>query len=260
MRASDGSVSFVSRLGARSNRILRPLGIRLTPSWRTLEYRRIEILNRIPISLVLDVGANTGQYARELRSSGYGGRIVSFEPLSEAFEKLTTNFRSDLKHSARNCALGERQATVILNQTANLLSSSLLPLANTPYNDYPIFALSSSKEVSVYALDEIFDEYAGSGDKVLLKIDAQGYEKAILQGAERALRSINAVEIELSLQELYVGQALLPEVVGLLMCQGFTCVWLERSYADPRTGELLQVDGLFRRLKTQPFCSDNALH
>jgi FkbM family methyltransferase len=250
MKIIGGSASPLQRLGAASNRILRPFGLRLTPCWRTLGYRRKKVLDEIPINLVLDVGANAGQYGRELRGSGYNGRIVAFEPLSDAFEELTTEFRSDPEHSARNCALGEKRETLSLYQTANSVSSSLLPLANTAYSNYSIFTVSSSNEVPVYALDEIFDGCARAGDKILLKIDAQGYEKAILLGARQSLRMIDAIEIELSLQELYVGQALLPEVVALLNFHGFTCVWLERGYADPRTGDLLQVDGLFRRLQS----------
>ena len=50
--------------------------------------RRLQIMKRAGISLVLDVGANVGQYAKIARKAGYKGQIVSFEPLGQAFSKL----------------------------------------------------------------------------------------------------------------------------------------------------------------------------
>ena len=49
------------------------------------------------ITVVLDVGANEGQYGVQLRRSGYGGRIVSFEPGSEAHASVTACAAADEK-------------------------------------------------------------------------------------------------------------------------------------------------------------------
>jgi len=249
MQTSKWRTILRTHLGGASQRVLSPFGLRLIPMWRTLGYRREQLLKSGSITLVLDVGANDGQYARQLRASRYAGKIVSFEPSLEAYKKLAANCASDPKHSAHNCALGDSDAQVGMYCTANTYSSSLLPLANNGYNDYPALAVSSLETVAVHTLDAMFDKLVEKDDRILLKIDAQGYEKAILVGASSSLSSIDAVEVELSLQELYSGQALLPDIIALLAKQGFICTWLERGYVDPRTGDLLQVDGLFERLE-----------
>lgn len=251
MQTDNWRTVLLNYLSVASRGILGPFGWRLIPGWRTLAYRREQLLKSVPITLVLDVGANEGQYARQLRSSRYAGRIVSFEPSREAYRKLAESCESDPNRSATNCALGEKDARVEMYLTANSVSSSLLPLAKNGYNDYPSLAVSSLETVAVHTLDAMFDRLVSKGDRVLLKIDAQGYEKSILLGASCSLPSIDAIEVELSLQELYSGQALLPDIMAFLGKEGFICTWLERCYADPRTGDLLQVDALFRRLETR---------
>ena len=49
---------------------------------------RARLLASERIDLLLDVGANEGQYALRMRRAGFQGRIVSFEPLSDAFAAL----------------------------------------------------------------------------------------------------------------------------------------------------------------------------
>jgi hypothetical protein len=81
----------------------------------------------------------------------------------------------------------------------------------------------------------------------LLKIDVQGYEKAVLAGAADTLGTFAGVRTELSLTPLYDGQALLPEVTEFLAGQGFDLWLLERGFTDPQTRRLLQMDGTFFR-------------
>ena len=52
-------------------------------------FQLLKALNRFDVDLVLDVGANVGQFASELRLVGYKGSFVSFEPLSVAHKTLS---------------------------------------------------------------------------------------------------------------------------------------------------------------------------
>lgn len=78
-----------------------------------------------------------------------------------------------------------------------------------------------------------------------MKVDVQGFEKQVLAGAVETIAQIEAVEIELSLVELYTNQTLMPEMLSNLTALGFGPVWLDRGFKDPKTGYLLQMDGIF---------------
>src|SRR5260370_8256528 len=57
--------------------------------------RRLTMLVHHGVNTVVDVGANTGQYSSALRQAGYKDEILSFEPLSEAYEELERKSRAD---------------------------------------------------------------------------------------------------------------------------------------------------------------------
>lgn len=98
-------------------------------------------------------------------------------------------------------------------------------------------------------LDSVFDEHCSSRDVPYLKIDAQGYEMQVLLGAGAALQRIPTIQLELSLTPLYAGSVLLPEMSAWLYAQGYTLVSLEAGHTAPDSGELLQADGIFHRLR-----------
>jgi asparagine synthetase A len=75
----------------------------------------------------------------------------------------------------------------------------------------------------------------------------QGYELSALKGAVATLKRAAIVEAELSIAELYEGQPLLPQVVSFLRSQGFVLIDLLPEFRDIRSGDLLQVNGLFVR-------------
>ena len=80
-----------------------------------------------------------------------------------------------------------------------------------------------------------------------MKIDVQGLESRVIEGARAVLARIVAIESELSLVPLYRDQLLLREMLDLLDDAGYDPVSLESAYADPRNGHVLQVDGIFLR-------------
>lgn len=200
------------------------------------------------IDLVLDVGANVGQYGAELRSFGYAGRLVSFEPLPGAVACLNSRAANDPLWQTRQCAIGDRRATVDLNVAGNDgASSSILPMLDRHNKAAPQAAYVDSVAVEQFRLDDLAADYVSPGDRVLLKIDVQGYESSVLAGAPDLLNTITGIQVELSLVPLYEGATLYQQMLTTLTGLGFRLEWLGSGFGDPATGQMLQMDGLFFR-------------
>lgn len=214
---------------------------------RFAELRRLSLLNDRSIDVVLDVGANQGQYATELRRSGYRGRIVSFEPLASAYSELERRAAATPEWETHNYALGETAGTTSIHIAGNSWSSSLLPMEPRHVASAPESAYVAEEQVQVKTLDELAPEVVGPEERVWLKLDVQGYEIPVLQGAEETLDRVEVVETELSLVELYEGQALLVDAIAHLTERGFGAWFFEPVFRDPISGELLQMDGIFAR-------------
>lgn len=199
------------------------------------------------VDLVLDVGAAVGMYGRSLRGGGYEGRICSFEPLSRQFERLRQESAADPLWEIRNMALGPETGTTEINVAGNFDSSSLLPMGERHAQAAPASVYVGTETVEVGTIDSVWDEVVGGARRPFLKLDVQGFELEALRGAERSLPRIHGIQAELSLVPLYEGGALWREVIEFLVDKGFHVAGIEPGYADPESGEMLQVDGLFIR-------------
>lgn len=209
--------------------------------------RRQRLLAHCGIDLVLDVGANAGQFGVELRRGGYRGRIVSFEPLSSAFRQLAARAEHDAAWSTMNTALSDADGTATINVSGNSVSSSLLAMLPTHGESAPESGYVGKETIGIRRLDGLFAGLAGPAARVYLKIDTQGSELRVLQGAGATLEDIDLLELELSLVPLYEGGPLLPEMLAWLAQRDYILVGLEPGFSDPRSGRLLQVDGIFAR-------------
>jgi FkbM family methyltransferase len=167
-----------------------------------------DVLHHYNINCVLDVGANTGGYGRLLRSIGYRGAIISFEPVSETFAELERRTRSDSDWRVAKLALGDREATCSINVGVSSVFSSLL--APTDFSASHFGAASSVarvEEVPMKRLDEVLPEllHGIHEPRLLLKLDTQGYDLQVLAGASAVLPQVRLLQSELSVQPLYVG-------------------------------------------------------
>jgi FkbM family methyltransferase len=204
-------------------------------------------LDHLGVGTVLDVGANVGQYAAGLRSSGYRGRIVSFEPLSDAYARLARRCAHDPAWTVHRQAVGSEPGELELNISANSYSSSLLPMTSAHTGAAPRSQYVGVEKVPVTTLADLLPVHDVDPASAWLKIDTQGYEAQVLDGAGSRLGEFAAVQLELSFVPLYVGQSLLDELVGRLRAAGFVFFGLEAGFSDPRTGRTLQCDGVFVR-------------
>jgi FkbM family methyltransferase len=209
--------------------------------------RRERLLRSRKITLLLDVGANTGEFAASVRASGYAGRIVSFEPLSEPHVRLLERSSADPRWDVRKLALGDTDGSAEINVAGNIASSSLLPMGSRHLQSAPESAYVARERIEAARLDTVWDDLASQGDRVWLKLDVQGYELHALRGVEAVLDRIEVVQAEMGFQHLYEGDATWHELIDWLEARGFRLAGLEPGFEDASSGELLQADGIFVR-------------
>jgi FkbM family methyltransferase len=199
---------------------------------------------------VVDIGANTGEYGEELRETGYSGRLVSFEPLSTPFQVLAKRAAKDQSWECMRTALGSYDGTVSLNVAANLVSSSILPMLEAHSDAAPASRYVGIEETPMRSLDSLAPTLFRPQEVIWLKLDVQGFEQHVLDGAEQLLGSVQALEVELSLQPLYEGQTLYLSMIDFLRHHGYALASVAPGFCDECTGRLLQFDGIFLRDKS----------
>ncbi len=200
------------------------------------------------IDLLLDVGANTGQYAMQARRNGYAGAIVSFEPLPDAHAALVRNAADDPGWTVHErCALGAAPGMVEIHVSENSQSSSILPILDTHLQAAPASRTVGTCQTPLQTLDTVFPGH-GRGDlRTYLKIDTQGFESEVLKGAEHALGRIIAVEVELSTTQLYQDQPTYPYFLDFFTGRDFGLWSLSPGFFNKRSGRMLQFDAVFVR-------------
>jgi FkbM family methyltransferase len=200
------------------------------------------------IEVVFDVGANTGQFAEKLRDAGFPGRIVSFEPSTGAYSTLIKRAQRDARWIiAPRMALGDHSGTISLNLAGNSVSSSVLPMLPSHGKAAPESRYVGTETVDLRTLDGVNTEFATDSERVFLKLDVQGFESKVLQGAEQFLRRVSGIQIELSLVPLYDGERLFHPMLHDLEEHGYDLWSVVPGFVDPETSRLLQVDAIFFR-------------
>jgi FkbM family methyltransferase len=211
----------------------------------------MRLMRTLGIDLVLDVGANSGQFGAEIRRYGYQGRIVSFEPLRDPFTALSNRAARDPQWEARQEALADFEGSAQMNIAGNSASSSLLAMLPLHDRVAPHARYIGTEEVVVRRLDGISSSLLERSRSAYLKIDVQGAEEHVIAGASATLRMFAAVQLELSLFGLYDGAPLFNDIVATMHGHGFRLAGLEPGLAAT-DGWLLQADGLFVHTNREP--------
>ena len=228
-------------------KIVNPLNIDIKKYPSSDLRRRKKLLEHHKVSNVLDVGANSGQYAIELFEIGYCGNIISFEPVKPVFNILNKKVVKNEKWIAFNFGLGDKEEKLSINISENTYSSSLLEIMPSHIKGSPESKYIDKELIQIKTLDSIYDQIVELNDVVLLKIDVQGFEKNVLAGAIKSLQKIKGIQLEMSIEELYKGEMLFDQMIPFLKNLGFNLYSLENGFYDIESGKLLQVDGIFFR-------------
>ncbi|MDG2390020.1 MAG: FkbM family methyltransferase [Planctomycetaceae bacterium] len=212
---------------------------------RSYNIRRSTFLRDTGITVILDVGANTGQYGQRIWKDGFSGRIISFEPMSTEFQLLSESAEKHPRWEVRQTALGDEAGTGEIQVTDFSPASSLLKPTGLLETD--LWHPQKSETIQIQRLDDIADEILTPDDRVCLKLDVQGFEDRVLKGAAQSLSRVEMLELELSVQEMYAGEMLLIDMLHWMDELGFMLVSVDDAYVCPQTGRVLQYDGIFLR-------------
>lgn len=208
----------------------------------------ISMLSSHRVNLVFDVGANTGQFAQALREDGFAGRIVSFEALASAHEQLRLSSKNDpLWEVAPQAAIGSGDGEIDIHVADNSVSSSVLEMLPAHVDVAPGARYVGIERVPSRRLDSLAQGYLRNDSVSFLKVDTQGYEDRVLDGASLTLKHVVGIQLEVSLVHLYDGQCLFLEIAQRLKHEGFELWAVWQSFIDETSGRLIQADATFFR-------------
>lgn len=201
-------------------------------------------LQEMGIHTILDVGANVGKFSIKFDKIINDAMIYAFEPLSDCYKLLLDNTKHIKGLKCYNLGLGRESKDALIFHNEFSPSSSLLEMNDIHKDAFPHTKHSTEEKIKILPLDEMIDDINWN-KKVLLKIDVQGYELEVLNGAELSLNNIDLIIIETSFDELYKDQPLFNPIYKFLTAHHFNYEGNFDQFKDPRTGRILQADAIF---------------
>ena len=203
------------------------------------------------IDLLLDIGANTGQFAQAMIRLGFNKPVLSFEPLSSAYVELKRNAdKFSTWEVFERCAIGDFDGEIEINISKNSHSSSILPISKTHLDAAASAVFIDKEKVPVKKLDSIAEKL--KGENILLKIDTQGYEDRVISGAmDTVLDKVKLIQLEMSLLPLYEGSMTFTALHQLMEKIGFKPLFYTPGYSDRTNENIQQIEGYFIKDKNK---------
>ena len=208
----------------------------------------IELINKHSIDLVIDVGANMGQFGLELRNAGYCGQILSFEPLTECYKHLESI--TDDKWRIENYALGDANTTETINISGKTVFSSILNTNEFGQSNFSdSIKVVDKQTITIKRLDDIIHGLVGDLDKkkIFIKLDTQGYDNHVILGAKNTLSQAYLLQTEISCKAIYENTPPFYETLKQLSISGFNITGIFPLSRDKTSMELLEFDCLLVR-------------
>lgn len=228
--------------------LLHPVGLNIERYFgKDLALKKlVQLAKENNIDLLIDVGANTGQFTLKMIEAGFDKQVISFEPLSSAYPALMKN--ASLYNNWKvfdKCAIGDMDGEIQINISLNSHSSSILQINKEHTDAAPSAAFIDKEMVAIKKLSSISSEF-NSFKRILLKIDTQGFEKNVIAGAEELIKEkVKIIQLEMSLLPLYEGVMPFEEMVKYLDKLNFKPLFYSPGYIDRTTEQIQQIEGYF---------------
>jgi|ERR1022692_691758 FkbM family methyltransferase len=217
--------------------------------WKEIHLQHLAwLLSAYEINLVIDAGANLGQFALSLRSIGYAGRIISFEPVACIAKKLDRLASSDPGWTAIPYALGSHDSIASMNVSPGTGSSMLTP-SEYGMNTFVDLRSWDIEAVPVRRLDSAVSHLVPITNEVrmFLKMDTQGYDLEVFSGARAIMPQIVALQSELPVLEIYENMPSMAEALAVYRHSGFHVTGAFPVTIEAQTGRVLEFDCVLAR-------------
>lgn len=207
------------------------------------------------VDCVFDVGANAGQYAERLRRDvGYRGPIISFEPIPELASVLRGKAAADPAWHVEQLALDREAGLTVFNvMVESQLSSLRAPAGDQPEIFRPQNSVARRIEVmrSTLAIElPRWRERLGFR-RPYLKLDTQGSDLAVVEGAGESIAGFVGLQSELSFVRLYDGAIGYRETLDAYDRLGFTLSALVPNN-EGNFPALVEMDAILVRTGGEP--------
>ncbi|MFM6223150.1 MAG: FkbM family methyltransferase [Dolichospermum sp.] len=249
---------FISQKLVYFGNRLRNLGYLVAnPSYRQVRNGRgcadiYQLLNKkwfpkTDIKLVIDVGANEGQFIKTALALMPNTKILAFEPNPVSVEKLKEATWDTIQVQIFTLALGSCQDCLPLNVAEFSPASSLLKNSKQLNQEFPNLLTEKVIKVEINRLDSIIQQLNMelSDKSFLLKIDVQGFELEVLKGTTELFNKIAVIVCEVNLAFLYEQQCSINEIIGFLYQNHFRLVDIGQPIRSRYNEEILYVDLAF---------------
>lgn len=238
-------VKPLSLLGLNINRIPSSKAVKINQELIRQEYIKKNLwLINLNIQNVIDIGANTGQFAAKILDILPDIDLYCFEPIVTCFKELQQNLGSNKKIRFFNIALGNENGEMTLHLNDYSPSSSLLVMNNLHKKAFTFTEKSIDEKIYIRKLDDLKAEIV-LAKPLLIKIDVQGFEKEVIKGGLETIKQADIIIIETSFEELYKGQPLFDEIYTTLRDLGFVFKGNFEQLTNPMDGKILQADSIF---------------
>jgi FkbM family methyltransferase len=201
--------------------------------------------------VIIDAGAHHGWFFHCWKDWCPLAEVHAFEPAREAYEESRRLYGADPAIHLNNVAVGRQPGELQLNVMADSLVSNsfLMPVEETWREiDYKHGEIAK-RSVPVIRLDDYARDQS-RGEVYLLKIDVQGFELEVLEGAVDLLHRTDYVFVEAAIRPLYEGAPRFTTVHDWLDAHGFHLIAMRAWHRGNQT--LVESDMLFRRNELMP--------